>query len=331
MNRILDTVACKASLMLLAGFTGWPPVAANVPCESAGHRTYIRGGLHYEAFYLDGQFIFENQIFNQDSHTRTHPGWVLQDDGKCRWANSPPPRIAGLKQLPSTIEQPPQPTSVEPQSMTVQGSPIEGDGGGALLLLLGVIGAGGYAFFQQRNSKEDFADDYHPMEDAPALPMVYTDENLDAVYERQKYPQYQGITEPVPLYSQQVYPQSQQPAPPPTANPSSPVTPTNTAVTGSDFVTTTAVTGDAGDDAAQRAKEQFEYSILPAPKGGYELSDESLLNKGQAYQIVWTAVYLGYSKNWLCDYVFKIPKGGNGTKYKLLTELVNRVKQELGL
>ena len=79
------------------------------------------------------------------------------------------------------------------------------------------------------------------------------------------------------------------------------------------------------------ARERFEYEVLPAPKGGYFLDEESLLSKGQAYQIVSTALVLGYSKNWLCEYVFKIPKGGNGAKYKLLTELVNRVKAELAL
>ena len=197
--------------------------------------------------------------------------------------------------------------------------------------MIALICAAGYALWQQKNGQDDFADDYHPMADAPGLPPVSTDEHLDHVYQRYQHPLNQGIEEPNPWGMQPVYPHSQQPPPPSDAYPPSPVTPTDTAVTGSDTVTGDAGTTTSSAAARSMARERFESDILPAPKGGYFLNEESLLTKGQAYQIVSTALILGYSKNWLCEYVFKIPKGGNGAKYKLLTELVKRVKGDLAL
>jgi len=317
MNRILDTAACTA-LLLLSGFTGWPPADANVPCERAGHRTYQRGGIHYEAFYLDGQFIFENQIFNQASHTRTHPGWVLQDDGRCNWQGTPPARIAGLKQLPSTIPQPePQPTNTEPQAMTTQTvAPGEAEGG-ALLILLGVVGTGIYAAFQRKNNKPDFADDYHPMSDAPQLPTVYTDEHLDNVYDRHLHPQYQGITEPNPWgqrYAPPLPPNATTPPPPPGSTYVPPVESTDSTTGGMEPVD---------------PKQHFELTWLPAPSRGYFLGEESVLSSSsQARNIVRDAINAGVSVNFLMTHVFKISK--NSKKHELLKELVTSVSQELG-
>lgn len=282
-------------------------------CYGAAQNYYQdENGRTFEVFWLNGDYVFENQVRDPSSLTRTHPGWVLESGGYCQWNTTPPPKNGG-----ETSTAPPPPPSVNAASV----ARYSGDTSGALLLVLGLIASAGYALYQWKNGRADFDGDYHPMSDAPAIPTVYTDLNLDILHERFAYPQYQGISEPNPW-------QSAQDAAADAAasrNQPSPVTEGDTAVTGNENVT-----GDEGGDAAlARNRERFESEVLPAPKGGYFLAEESLMSRGQAYQIVRAALILGYSKNWLCEYVFKIPKGGNGAKYKILSALVERVKGEL--
>ncbi len=275
----------------------------------------------WEHYWLGERYIFSNQIPNSESFTRTQPGWILADNQQCAWGNvTPPPRM--------TTEAATSPPEIVPMQADIGSA--GGSGGGAILLVLALIGSAGYAYFQQRNSKGDFDSDYHPMADVPLLPPVATDENLDVVYERVSYPQYQGITEPSPWGSTQVHPRSQQPSSSAPITTPSPVIANDTAVMRSDFITSDGAGDETGDALKAEARQHFELQVLPAPKNGYDLSEESLLNKGTAYWLVWQAVQLNYSKNWLCEHLFKIPKGGTGQKYKLLTDLVNRIKGELG-
>lgn len=291
------------------------------PCNLARRTAWQNpDGSVYEGYWLGSQFIFENQIRNLASYTREHPGWVLADDGLCQWQGQPPARY--WEQQPQTTAAAVVGTAPTMQANAAAIAPSGDVGGGALLLVVGLIGSAIYAAWQIKKGGDDFADDYHPMSDAPALPTVFTDENLDHIYQRYSYPQYQGITEPSPWQSTQVFPAV---APPPITAPS-PVTTADTAVTGS-------VTG-SGDNATteilELEKQHFENEVLPAPRNGYELSENDRTTKGKAYWLIWQAVMLGYSKNWMCEYLFKIPKGGNGVKYRVLSDIVNRVKQELG-
>ena len=189
--------------------------------------------------------------------------------------------------------------------------------GGALLILLGVVGTAIFAGFQRKNNKPDFADNYHPMSDAPQLPPVYTDEHLDNVYGRHAYPQYQGISEPAPWRQQYA------PPPPPHDTTTTPP-PDSTYIPPVD--STDSTTGGAG---VVEPKQHFELTWLPAPSRGYFLNDESLLSPcSQARQIVWDALAAGVSINFLMTHVFKISK--NSKKHELLKELITSVSQELG-
>jgi hypothetical protein len=220
-----------------------------------------------------------------------------------------------------------QPAQIQPLNADI-GSNYSGDASGGLLIVLGLIGSAGYAIWQMKNGKGDFEDDYHPMSDAPALPTVYTDENLDVIYERQKHPQYQGIKEPNPWGMVQLYPRSQQPTPPPSQTSANqcepvvqrfsepvhePVQPSSSAI-GSD--------GNAGQ------KEFFESQVLPAPRSGYLLTENDLLTKGKAYYLIWQSIQLGYSKNWIAEHLFKVSKGAN-SQYRLFSEMYDRIKGKL--
>jgi len=293
-------------------------------CEQGSQRTYTRDGKSFEGFYLDGQFIFENQIINGFSGTRTDPGWVLHDDGFCQWAGTPPPRIPGLKPLPSTVETaPPVPTPDLPIQQNL--APNTGESGGAFLLVIALISAAGYALWQQKNGKDDFADDYHPMADAPGLPPVSTDEHLDHVYQRYQHPLNQGIEEPNPWGMQPVYPHSQQPPPQPHTTTPPPQSTYVPPVDSTDF-STGGTTGGAG---VVEPREHFELTWLPAPARGYFLDEESVLSSSsQARRIVRDAVMAGVSTNFLMTYLFKISK--NSKKHELLKSLVDSVERELG-
>ena len=293
-------------------------------CAKSKQTRYTDGdGNVYEVFWLEGEFIFENGIRNLESWTRTPPGWVLHDNGYCTWESEPPPR-------PWTHPEPQPHTNIEaiapqPPATTqpnIAGGSVAsaGDGGGALLILLGIIGAAGYAFYQQKFGKTDeqiMADDYHPMSDAPALPVAYTDEHLDHVYGRGPYPQYQGITQPSPWG-----PVTPPPPPPPPPPPDSTYVPP---VESTDFSTG----GMGGGAVPVEPKQAFELQWLPAPAQGYLLTEESLIPiNSQAKCIVRDALKAGISRNFLLNHVFKVSK--NTRKHELLNQLIASVEQERG-
>ena len=289
-------------------------------CAKSKQTRYTDGdGNVYEVFWLEGELVFENGIRNMESWTRTPPGWVLHDNGYCTWESEPPPRPwLNTEPQPHTnieaIAPPPPPTA----QANIAGAGVAGagDGGGAFLILLGVIGAAGYAFYQQKFGKTDeqiAADNYHPMSDAPALPVAYTDEHLDHVYGRGAYPQYQGITEPSPWG-----PLTPPPPPPPGSTYIPPVDSTDS-TTG----------GASGGMVPVEPKQAFELQWLPAPPQGYFLEDESIFSgSSQARCIVRDAMRAGISRNFLLTHVFKISK--NSRKHDLLNQLIASVEQERG-
>lgn len=294
-------------------------------CENASQRVYIVDGKAYEGFWLSGEFVFENGIRNTESFTRTHPGWVLNDNGYCQWAGKAPVRIPGLQNRYASNAA--SQTSVNPNGNspleTTSNSAMAADSGGAFLLLLALVGAAGYAFHQSRNGRDDFAEDYHPMDDAPALPTVYTDDNLNAVYERTSYPQYQGVREPNPWQSNQVFPASRSPHYP---HGSTTPPPHSTFIPPVD--STSFPTGGAGGGASVvDPKQRFEMNWLPAPAKGYFLDEESVLsNSSQAKTIVRDAFDAGISTNFLMTHVFRISK--NTKKHELLKRLIAVVEAE---
>lgn len=272
-------------------------------------------GAWWETFYLpeevtgsNNPVTLDNKIGRPAGRTQTPPGKVLENRGLCVY---PPPATAATTAFPTPI------------NAQVSTAPA-GSGGGAILLVLALVGSAAYAFVQQRNSKGDFDSDYHPMADAPLLPPVSTDASLDVIYERVSYPQYQGITEPSPWGETQVYPRTQSPEPVDvrTSEPASePVVqrfsePVREPVQPS------------GSESGSEAHQHFEAQVLPAPKDGYYLTEESLQNKGIAYWLLWQAIQLDYSKNWCAQNLFKIAKGAN-SRYQIFSQLYDRVKGEL--
>lgn len=126
-------------------------------------------GRDWEHFWLGGYYQFSNQIPNRMSYTTANPSSILADRGLCAWYWTP------------TVEAPPTATAQLAQSPAIsQAPPVDSMGSGGaigLLLLLGLAGSGAWAWFNK--GKDDFADDYHPMADCPALPPVYTEATLD--------------------------------------------------------------------------------------------------------------------------------------------------------
>ena len=177
------------------------------------------------------------------------------------------------------------------------------------------------------------------MSDAPMLPTVRTDEDLDILYGRTGRPKYQGIDEPSPWDKQEILPQSQRHHQHHhlTHHQQSPVTPMDVVVMRSGDDSGDGPGDDSGDgpgddsgDGQEELREYFETIVNNTrPRNGYSLTEEDLYNHGTAYQVVLRAVELGYSKNWMCEHLFKIPKGGTGAKYKLLSELVSRVQEDI--
>ena len=283
-------------------------------CETATQNTYVDAeGRVYEVFGLDGQFVFENQIRNQASQTREHPGWILADDDYCQWQGPPPKRFweTSLPVIPDSHT-----SAIRQQTISASGHT-----GGAFLILVGLACAAVYAIYQFKNGKSDeelLADNYHPMSDIPALPGVYTDEALDVVYDRIGRPQYQDVTEPNPWRSPR-----DDPRPSPDIRTAEPVHEPVVQRFSEPVRELVQPSGSAACDA-------FEFEVLPPPNGGYYLSEESLLNKGTAYQLVWTALDLGYSKNWIGETLFKVQKGAN-QKYKLFCQLYKKVREDLNL
>lgn len=110
-------------------------------------------GRHWEHFYLEQNYIFSNQIPNRQSFTTTNPGEVIYQRALCRWRTQPSAPINAAQTAPAM-------------------APGEG-GAMGLLLLIGIIGSGIYAWYTK--VKPDWSDDYHPMADVPPLPSVYVE------------------------------------------------------------------------------------------------------------------------------------------------------------
>ncbi|MEM9118207.1 MAG: hypothetical protein AAGD09_10035 [Cyanobacteria bacterium P01_F01_bin.56] len=281
-------------------------------CERATRQLYQRDALTYEGYWLRDRFIFENQIMNPASYTRTSPGWVMADNHYCDWEGTPPARFFNRNETSNPNQNHTAEPTNQPLDITAQSAMPGADNSGAFLLVLGLIGAAIYAAFQQRNGKEDFADDYHPMSDVPGLPTAYTDENLEYVYQRHQYPQYQGITEPNPwgLTASPPVPPAVSPPPPPPVTTSIPPVEATDSTTG------------GGEPVASVAA--FQLAWLPAPKQGYFLGDESLLsNSSQAKQIIRDALRARVSINYLMQHVFKVSK--NSKKHELLKQIIAAV------
>lgn len=137
-------------------------------CEQGNRYLSEAHGKAWEHYRLGDRYIFSNQIPNSESWTRTHAGWILNDEGYCQWHGTPPPRI---------IEETPISNELNPVQMDVQNSSELG--GAAPLLVIGLIASAGLAYLQTRRDKADFTDDYHPMSDVPALPPVSLDDTGD--------------------------------------------------------------------------------------------------------------------------------------------------------
>ena len=280
-------------------------------CETANLYLSDQQGTHWEHYRLGDDYVFSNQIPNRKSFTRGNPGWVLHDFGYCQWARTPPNRnqqVALAETAPVTIN----PALVDAPSMDgAQG------GSGALLLVIALIGSAVYAFVQQRNDKADFAEDYHPMSDAPMLPTVRTDEDLDILYGRTGRPQYQGMDEASPWDKQEILPRSRQDLSPAPLAPAYPQHQQHhgatrvSAVLENDFSTGDEGGADSGAHHESQAElKQYFESIVKAtcPRNGYSITEEDLQNHGTAYQVTLRAVELGYSKNWICERLFDVKK-----------------------
>lgn len=126
-------------------------------------------GRAWEHFWLGQRYQFSNQIPNLKSFTTTEPGWVIADRGLCAWWGQPPARMATTTTTTTAqaVALPPSPAAAN--SLAATGS----DGAVGLLLVLGLGAAAVWAWFNK--GADDFADDYHPMADAPLLPLVYTE------------------------------------------------------------------------------------------------------------------------------------------------------------
>ncbi len=145
------------------------------PCEHAWRATGYLNQKPIETYYLADQYIFVNEIPDIESETRTNPGWILHDDGYCKWIDEPPHRFAPDHReidSPSTTEQPPQP---EPTKALVSSSsdadPTVAQGVASMFFMVAMIG--GCVWLYLRGKGQSRANsDYHPMADLPRLPRL---------------------------------------------------------------------------------------------------------------------------------------------------------------
>ena len=137
-----------------------------IACETASIRLSEYQQKFWEHFLLDGRYQFSNQIPNLESWTRTHPGWVLNDNGYCTWRGEPPPRLTEQPVMSET-------TGVNPVAMDLP-TPNEGmqSGGFGSLVLLAAIAAGGWVWINRNKSSDA---NYHPIADLETrLPKLVT-------------------------------------------------------------------------------------------------------------------------------------------------------------
>lgn len=137
-------------------------------CESA--QTSISGdnqGRSWEHFWLGQTYIFSNQIPNQESWTRTDPGWVMADNNYCSWQGKPPARMreeTPTGEALAVVDNAPTPTQAN-----VAGGGMN-DGGFGVLVLLAAAAAGVW-YYLQRGKQID--PDYNPHADLDiSLPML---------------------------------------------------------------------------------------------------------------------------------------------------------------
>ena len=138
------------------------------PCETARTTVFTDAqGKAWESFFLgsgpSARYIFQNQIPNLNSYTRTHPGWVLNDNGYCQWQFLPPPKLRqdGPNAGHNATAQP----SPSPQLESVEAlNRRESDPTGfAIFLALVAAAVGSYwAWERQHTPKES---DYNPHAD----------------------------------------------------------------------------------------------------------------------------------------------------------------------
>lgn len=127
----------------------------NNNCESAQVTLSTdEHGRDWEHFWLGQDYTFSNQIPNRQSFTTTNPGAVIYERGLCQWTAQPSAPLAA-QTAPAM-------------------APGEG-GAMGLLMLLGIIGSGVYAWYTK--VKPDWSDDYHPMADVPPMPIAHLQGN----------------------------------------------------------------------------------------------------------------------------------------------------------
>lgn len=113
-------------------------------------------GRTWEHYWLGQHYQFSNQIPNRQSFTRTAPGWIIADSALCQWQGPPPARITEIAAAPPIA---PAPTTAS----------AGGEGAMGILLLLGLAGAGVWAWLTRDQTIDS---NYHPLADAPALPAL---------------------------------------------------------------------------------------------------------------------------------------------------------------
>jgi hypothetical protein len=117
----------------------------------------------WEHFWLGNTYQFSNQIPNEQSWTRTDPGWVLADNGYCQWAGHPPARIRSTGPTGEAIATPansPTPTAAAGMN----------DGSFGVLVLLAAIAAGCWWWLHRHQAPDS---NYHPLADMDtALPLL---------------------------------------------------------------------------------------------------------------------------------------------------------------
>lgn len=138
------------------------------PCETARTTVFTDAqGKAWESFFLgsgpSARYVFQNQIPNLNSYTRTHPGWVLNDNGYCQWQFLPPPKLR--QEAPNAGHNATAQPSPSPQLESVEAlNNRESDPTGfAIFLALVAAAVGSYwAWERQHTLKES---DYNPHAD----------------------------------------------------------------------------------------------------------------------------------------------------------------------
>ena len=130
-------------------------------CEQGNLFLSQAHGKAWEHFRLGNDYVFSNQIPNRQSWTRTHPGWILFDQGYCQWQGEPPPRPVEAEEATTVTTVPAPRPDVPPVAMDLPGEGMQ-SGGFGVLVLLAAVAAGGW-YWVNRNKAVD--PNYHPHAD----------------------------------------------------------------------------------------------------------------------------------------------------------------------